>query len=321
MARSRRSGPSVMRHMGAADRMRRTGLVIVLMGTLVAAAAASPVVQDIADVMTVAAPDTIRFHRNGAGNLLIPAVLNGTDTLTLMFHTGMEGVAITSAARAWLTTFHLDGSAPVVSWGGRSEGEYSAHNLLRVGKRQLQDVSITVDERSGDGSDGKVGHDLFAGKVLEVDHDKALLIVHDRMPAHVPAHRALPLERMHGGLYIPATITTDTGRVELSFLLHTGYGGAVILCARAGYAVYDTLGVEVLHDSYGNELRNMRTSLPEFILGHHRFTEVPASVMDPRSSITANVIGNALLRRFDLFLDLRNDVAYFIPNTAMGAGW
>ena len=105
------------------------------------------------------------------------------------------------------------------------------------------------------------------------------------------------------------------------FMVHTGYSGALIMGARSAFPVRDSLGVEVLRDSYNNVLRNVRTIIPELVVGEQRFTDVPASVMDPRAKIEANVIGGDVLKRFNWFLDLRNDVLYLEPNTTFGKGW
>lgn len=270
----------------------------------------------------VAPPDTIPFHLSPTNNVLLQAVLNGMDTLTLMFHTGMRGVAITEQARMRLRAFHAEGSAPVHTWGGGAEGAFSQHNDLHIGGRHVQDLTIHVDEQSGAGTDGKVGYDFFADQVLELDHDKGLLIVHDRPPADLHGQDALPLEFVRGSMYIRCSVRTENGLEEHPFMVHTGYSGALIFGARAAMVVRDTLGMEMLRDSYNNELRNVRTTIPELVVGAHHFTDVPASVMDPRAAIEANVIGADLLKRFNWVLDLRNDVLHLAPNRSMGmAHW
>ncbi|HRH37095.1 MAG TPA: hypothetical protein PK760_02045, partial [Flavobacteriales bacterium] len=74
-----------------------------------------------------AAPDTIPFSLGGANDLLVTVVLNDVDTLTLMFHTGMQGVAITDAARKRLRSFKTDGARTTGSWGGNAQAEFGLH--------------------------------------------------------------------------------------------------------------------------------------------------------------------------------------------------
>jgi len=264
------------------------------------------------------APDTIPSQLSPTNNVLVRAVLNEMDTLTLMFHTGMQGVAITEEARKRLHAFRTDGSVAVDTWGGKTEGGMSLRNALRIGQRRVQDVEITVDEQSGEGSDGKVGYDLFAGQVLELDYDKGLLIVHDRPPQDLAGYDDLPIDYVRGSFHIRCSLSTGHGVIEYPFMVHTGYSGALIMGTRSAFPVRDTLGVEVLRDSYSNELRNVRTRIPELVVGEQHFTDVPASVMDPHARIAANVIGGDLLKRFNWFLDLRNDVLYLKPNSMFG---
>ncbi len=269
-----------------------------------------------------ALPDTIPFRLTPANNVLLQAVLNEVDTLTLMFHTGMRGTVVIDEARKRMKAFHMDGQGSVgTSWGGSAQTGVSLHNELRIGQQRMRDLEIHVDELSGEGSDGKVGYDFFADQVLEMDYDKGLLIVHDRPPQDLTGHEAVPITYVRGSFYIRCSLSTGEGMTKYPFMVHTGYSGALIMGAHSAFPVRDSLGVEVLRDSYNNVLRNVRTIIPELVVGEERFTDVPASVMDPRAKIEANVIGGDVLKRFNWILDLRNDVLYLKPNTAFGKGW
>ncbi|MCB0786868.1 MAG: hypothetical protein KDC02_22010, partial [Flavobacteriales bacterium] len=50
-------------------------------------------------------PDTIPFTLSEANDLLVRAVLNGQDPLTLMFHTGVEGLSLTEVGREKAPSF------------------------------------------------------------------------------------------------------------------------------------------------------------------------------------------------------------------------
>ena len=102
-------------------------------------------------------------------------------------------------------------------------------------------------------------------------------------------------------------------------MVHSGHSGALIFGTRAvseqpGLGRLDTLGAEVLKDSFGHELRNTRVRIPAVTIAGRTVARVPASLMDRRSSIPSSVIGGELLKRFNWLLDLRNDVLYLKPN-------
>ena len=271
-------------------------------------------------------PDTIPFTLSAANDLLVRAVLNGQDPLTLMFHSGVEGLSLTEVGREKAPSFRTSGSMDVGSWGGTAEVDAASDQTLTIGDRTWTALDVHVGRHSAVGSDGKFGHDLFAGQVVEVDFDRQVLVVHDRMPDDVTGYQVLTIERQGSSLLLKCVLTVAEDRMEQPVMLHTGYHGALILGTEAleahGLAGrLDTLGVEVLTDAQGNELRNLRTRIPEFQLGEATFHDVPASIMDARSNFPMSVLGNEITRRFNWLLDLEQDVLYLRPNRNFDAPW
>ncbi len=271
-------------------------------------------------------PDTIPFVLTPKNNILLTAVIDARDTLRLMFHTGMRGLDITEAARARMHSFHTDAKVTSGSWGGGGASDLSAHHTLRIGPRNWADVELGTSPLSGEGSDGKVGYDFFADQVLEVDFDHRRIVVHDRLPQATTGYAAVPIAYQRGSFFITIPVRAAAGSFDQAFMVHSGHSGALLFGTRSvlehpGLHQLDTLGTEVLKDSFGHELRNARVRIPAFTIAGGTLTDVPASLMDPRSSIPSSVIGGELLTRFDWLLDLRNDVLYLRPNSRYDAAF
>ncbi len=274
-----------------------------------------------------APPDTIPFTLNGSNVLTVPVVVDDRDTLQLMLHTGMEGVTLTTEAAQRLRGFIPTDTVHAGSWGGGGSSVRSDDHRVRIGQRVQMHLPLEADPLSGKGSDGKVGHDLFGDAVVEVDFDHARSVVHRGKVPATDGYVPFLLEHHRGGLYITCHVEDGQGGVVAQrFLMHTGYGRSVILGATAlsrqvALSKLDTLGVDVVYDSFGNELRNRRVRLPALHVGAHRFAAVPASVMDARVASSTNVLGMEVLKRFNWLLDLRHDTLYLRPNGMYGAPW
>jgi predicted aspartyl protease len=134
----------------------------------------------------------------------------------------------------------------------------------------------------------------------------------------------MPIAYQRGSFFITCRVNTASATFDHAFMVHTGHSGALIFGTRAvnersSLSELRTEGAEVLKDSFGHELQNERVHLPAVDIGSYTLVDVPASLMDPRSSIPSSVIGGELLKRFNWLLDLRNDVLYLRPSNAFGA--
>jgi hypothetical protein len=266
--------------------------------------------------------DTLPFTLGPQNSVLVRAVLNARDTLQLMFHSAVTGVYVTQAALASATTLRATGKDHVQSWGGNAEAIQSDHNVLRLGSLEWDSLQVTIDAHSGAGSDGKFGYDLFADRVLELDYDRHIFIVHTRLPHDLDGWTELPMDYRGSNFYVPGSVELGGHAYTDRFLFHTGYGGDLILGAgfMEGHGLYghvDTVGVETLKDAYGNELHNLTTKVSSIAVANTRFTQVPASVMDRKAQWPMSIFGNDLLKRFNVIIDFPNDVILLKPNNGV----
>lgn len=269
-------------------------------------------------------PDTIPFELTAFNNVIVPVVINGADTLRLMFHSSFTGVSVTKNGLEHTTTLHVDGEGIAHSWAGEAKSGVSVGNTIRIGESTWDSVLVTIDEQSGQESDGKFGWDLFADRVLEIDYDRSALVLHASVPRMQDGCAVLPFEERDGSLYVQATVALADSSFTDRFMLHTGYGGTCILgtgfMGHLGANVsLDTLGVKKLSDSLGNVLLNVTTRTPSLTFADHAFKNVRIQVMDRRSHFEDSVLGNDILRRFNTWIDFRAHRMFHKPSKAMGA--
>jgi Aspartyl protease len=265
------------------------------------------------------ATDTIPFTLTAYNNISIKTIVNQVDTLDLMFHSGTNSVYITKEGLAKTTHLKLDKSGQVQSWGGSADAAYSTTNSLQVGNFKWDSLEITIDERSGQGTDGKFGFSLFDNKVLEVNYDLNQLIIHSKLPKSLKGYAKLPMEFANGSFFLETKIKLKEQGFQDKFMFHTGYAGNLILGTQfmekhPFKGQLDTLGVVELKDSYSNIIKNITTNIASVQLGETIFSNIRGGLMDKKARFPTNVLGNDLLKRFNVFVDFQNDVIYLKPN-------
>ena len=273
------------------------------------------------------APDTIPFTLNKQSNICVKAQINGSDTLILMFHTAASGVTIIKEAVEKKLPLKLDKSSNVSSWGGTTSAQYSEGNILTISHQKWDSMTITQNENSGAGTDGKFGYDLFSKKIVEIDYDKNIMIIHAKMPKILrfltpKARRGYDKSKLvfkRGSMHIEGAMTIGKEMYKDSFMFHSGYGGAILLDPKIAEkynmaAQLKTLSTSELRDSYNNIIKIETKLLPHLIVAGKNMKDIPLSFAAQSSQIPMKVFGNDLLKRFNIIFDFQQNDIYMKPN-------
>lgn len=263
------------------------------------------------------ASDTIPFVLTPFNNIYVKAVLNEVDTLNLMFHTGESGATITEEAFDRILKPDAVTSADVESWGGKGESKILNNNQLQIGNYTFDDLEIWVNKRSGRLTDGKFGPSLFEGKIIELDYNNHLFIVHANLDKKFyKGYQKFKLIQQNGLLFIKGKLNIGQKNLTQLFMIHTGYGGNVLIDDE--FAKEHALGTalkivdkSILKDSYGNELVTQKATLPAFKIGKHRLKDISISFFSGaigRQKIS--VLGNGVLKQFNSILDIDKGIIY-----------
>ena len=264
--------------------------------------------------------DTLYFRLSEANNLLVKTVLNGGDTLTLMLHTAANAVTLTEVATKRIRSIQWDAVDSTESWGGQQEARRSSYNTLEIGVFKWDSVAIWENTHSGPGTDGKFGLNLFDDKILEIDFEQGLLLVHDQLPTKAQQFSRLPLTGEAGLYFLPAMVKIENQTYVHTFLIHTGYGGTLLLDdlfveeTKLGEQL-EILEEQELKDAYGNIVINQKALLPIFEIGQSRLKELPIGFF--KGSIgrqKMSVIGGDLIKRFNWLLDVKEGYVYLEAN-------
>jgi hypothetical protein len=160
--------------------------------------------------------------------------------------------------------------------------------------------------------------------VVEINYDNNQLVVHYGLPKSVKGYTKMPIEFSKGSFFIDGSLKIGGQTYKNKFMFHTGYAGNLILGTtflkdNNLQGKFDTLEVAPLKDSFGNVLKNIKTNIAALTLGNTNFTNISASIMDTKARMADSIIGNDLLKRFNVIIDFQKDFIYLKPNKLLNS--
>jgi hypothetical protein len=273
-------------------------------------------------------PVIIPFELTDHNNLSIRAILNGKDTVRLMFHTAASSLMLTEEATNRITSLQFDRTDSVSSWGGGGNtSRFSKSNSLQIGTQTWDSLPVWEDKNSGPGTDGKFGPNLFANTVIEIDFDNKVIVLSEKLPAKAKKYDKLPLVFKNDNMFVQAVCAIGTDTFTNRFLLHSGYAGDVLLDDQfvADHKMSEKLTIvdeKSLKDSFGKVVKTKRAILPSFHVGKQTLTDIPVGFFE--GSIgrqKMSIIGADVLKRFNIIIDAQRTFIYLKANRLNKSGY
>lgn len=277
--------------------------------------------RDMSDQMQLK-NDTIPFILTSRNAIHVKAILNETDTLNLHLDIGSSEIRITRDAILQKTHL-LDHQAEIIA--GTMKPDYS--KLKKVNKIQLGSMLLNTPLTLPTGHtardmDGRFGWNLFEGKILEINYDQHLLIVHSALPRKLKGYVKSKIEFNRGFVCIQGNFLIHDKKCKGTFLLDTGSDQAVLLdsawCVKQQFPTgLETIRSSEVTDPRGIVYHTRVVRAPLFYLNGFELTNIPVYLFgsDNPLGFEMNLIGNDLFKRFNVIFDFKRDVIYLKPNS------
>lgn len=250
--------------------------------------------------------DTIPFTLTEFNNIKIQAVLNKIDTLDLKFDSGATGLLLTKDAIKLKT--HLSNTS-------------EANNTLQIGNMSWDSLPVYPVVLSGQGTDGRFGWDLFDGKVVEIDYDKSIFIVHTRAPKMDEGYSKFDIEYVHSLLCIRGELQIKGKKYKNRFLFDNGYQRTIMLDTVLMHEQHYPDNLEVIKkvimkNGQGKEIPVITVNNERLNLGKQRLFNIPTQLMTTENpaGFKTHILGNEVLKRFNTILDFQHNDIYLKPN-------
>ncbi len=275
---------------------------------------------------------TIRF-RELYGGIIVGKVRLGDfpDSLSFIFDTGCGGISLDSLTAQRLMLVPHPSDLYIRGIAGMRKEELLDGMRLQFGTFAWDSVTMQVNNYDiltsvyGEKIDGILGYTFFSRYLVRVDYDSCRIDIYSQGPVTYPKGGYLLRPRLVGLPMMEGRLN-DARDINSQFYFDTGAGLCLLFSSEftADSAVFGPKNkrpVRAEGAGLGGKKEMQLTTLKNFSIGPFRFRQIPTYVFDDSYDVTnypqlGGLIGNDLLRRFNLILNYARSEIYLVPNGA-----
>lgn len=274
---------------------------------------------------------SFRFSTLNGGIILGKVKVNDfPDSLNFIFDTGCGGVSLDSSTAAH---FHLQPHPSpnyIRGIAGRCQQRLLQDMKLSLGGISLDSLTMQVNDYDilssvyGEKIDGILGYSFFARYLVWIDYDSNKMDIYTKGPVKYPKGGFLLRPRVFGLPMLEGRLD-DARNISSRFYFDTGAGLCLLFSSEftADSAVFKPRRkkpVPTQGAGLGGKTDMQLTILKSFSLGPFRFRQIPTYIFNDSYDVTSypqlgGLIGNDLLRRFNLIVNYARSEIYIIPNS------
>lgn len=276
------------------------------------------------------------FRMLTGGIIIIKAqVSNFPDTLTFILDTGSGGISLDSATAADLKLKTHASDKTIKGIAGLFKVNFAYNQTLRLPKLLVDSLNFHINDyyvltsAYGERIDGIIGYSFFSRYIIKIDYDSLNISVYTKGTMKYPRGGYLLKPNIQNIPVIGAGVK-DNKELTSRFYFDTGAGMCLLFSADF---VSDSVFIQPKRKWYATQAEGLggkasmkQGVIKQFQVGPYRFKNVPAYIFDDEYNVTSypnlgGLIGNDLLRRFNLILNYERQDIYMIPNTHFKEGF
>ncbi|MGN6493134.1 MAG: retroviral-like aspartic protease family protein [Agriterribacter sp.] len=253
-------------------------------------------------------PDTIPFTLGDNHKVYVNATLNGTAVRDIQLDLGAGGTLInkTSVPKVKID---FDQTTTLTNSAGVNQVPNASTNRLQMGNLVWDSLPIAVAGNMKEHEDLLIGNSLFRDRVLEINYDKRIVVVHDSLPQVTGYSRHEMI--LDGGTIPYGRVSFLVNGKELTgwVMFDTGARTSIVNSADVPffYRVWtELLGMLGLETAVAPRLRIGDYELSGF---EYKIRDMGAGGKELKM-----LLGSDLLKRFNLILDNQHGYLYMQPN-------
>jgi hypothetical protein len=256
--------------------------------------------------------DTIPFVLTEQNNIKIKGKLNKKFDVDLMFDTGaVDFYLINDAIKKFLNPN-----------GQKLTMKDISNNDFAIGNLEWKHQQIYPIETTGHGCDGMFGWNVFDGKVVEIDYDKNIIIIHSKRPKISKDYEKFEMELMKEHFCINVEMEVNHKKYKNRFLFDSGFQKTLMLnndlITKSGYprAELPVIAKTVMYNSNKDEIPVETVLNEKLIFGKYVLKNVPTQInsYNQPAGFSTHFLGGEVLKRFNTILDFQKNVVYLKPN-------
>lgn len=273
---------------------------------------------------------SVPFSVFAGGIVVIRAQLAGyPDTLNFIMDTGSVGISLDSSTCIRMNIRSVLSDKTITSVGGTRKLSFVNNQSLLLGQIMVDSLNFHIGDfrllssEYGNRIDGIIGDSFYTRYIVSIDYDSNQMYIYTKGNFNYPK----------GGFILKPTFTNlpaewagihDIREVKARFYFDTGAGLCVLLNSEfiedSSILFPGKKPFPIQAQGMGGKVIMHVTTIKEFKLGPYRFRNLPTHIFEDVYHITsypslAGLIGNDILRRFNIVLNYGKRIFYLKPNS------
>ena len=251
------------------------------------------------------------------------------DTLNFILDTGSGGISLDSltADRMKIKTELSDRTIRGIA--GIRQVKFAYNHILRLPGLVVDSLNFHINDYEvltssyGEKIDGIIGYSFFTRFIVKIDYDSNRVFVYSKGTMKYPRGGFL-LRPLLVNIPVITTSIRDDKEVMSRYYFDTGAGMCLLLSSDF---VSDSAFVNPKRRWYSTQAEGLGGKAPmrqgvlkQVRIGPYKFRNVPTYIFDDEYNVTSypylgGLIGNDLLRRFNLIVNYERRDLYLMPNS------
>lgn len=269
------------------------------------------------------------FKQFSGGVIVIQARFgNVPDTLNFILDTGSGGISLDSATCKEFNIQLKPSDTMITGIGGMRKVSFAFDQTLSLPGLKVEHLNFHVNDYEvlssvyGEKVDGIIGYSFFSRYIVKVDFDSSLIEVYTPGKIDYPKQGTM-LHPAFTNLPIQWLNIRDRERLGFNFYIDTGAGLCLLLNEKfvkdSNILLSRRKPVLTQAEGMGGKLQMRLTVIKEVKIGPYRFHAVPTYLYKDDYNVTSypftgGLLGNDLLRRFNIVFNYPNREIHLSPN-------
>lgn len=264
------------------------------------------------------------------GVILLKARLNNfPDSLNFILDTGSGGISLDSETCVRLRMTPLPSDKTILGIAGVRQVKFLYNQVLHLPGLDVDSLNFHVNDYDiltsvyGEKVDGIIGYSFFSRYIVQINYDSSRISVWSQGNFRYPKGGWM-IRPIIASLPILGAQVRDARNIFARFYFDTGAGLCSLLSS-------DFVNDSALLDSrkkiyytsaqgLGGKATMRLTTVRDLRLGPYHFRKVPTYIFDDQYNVTSypnlgGLVGNDILRRFNVTLNYDRRVFYLVPNS------
>ena len=273
---------------------------------------------------------TFPFRQLSGGVILVNAKFNDlTEPFNFILDTGSGAISLDSATTAEFNIPHVSSGRSINGIAGIREVDFAQHNSLTFPGLKVDSLDFYINDYEilssvyGEKIDGIIGYSFFSRYIVTINFDNLCIEIFQPVSFAYPPGGTV-LHPLFTALPIQPLIIKDSRTVKANFYFDKGAGLCFLMSQRfnddSTVLKKRRKPVFIQVQGLGGKKEMLLTIIKGVQIGPYKFRRVPTNILDDEFNATSypflgGLIGNDILRRFNLTLNYRKREIHLLPNS------